>query len=345
MPLPIDLIQRQVRRWGPGLRGQCGPLLGTLWAEAVAGHFREAPWTRWWSLLRASLSSVPCGLGLHLGAERRLRVWRNVRAPSSVAVETSVRGMLLPLHLVMNRLQTSGQKHFVVAPAHLTVVLVHHQGGQRRQALGMAASNHLPEHTADPVSLARSGVETGLVLHLLGEIGVDDKPVESASGSNKDVECGTRPLIASFVDANVPLLCFAHVASSSVQLARASSIHGNGLRQTRRVTSDAGRSEIEREFERAMRDIYLRAKQEANYNATYFLHMLAEHGALDTARRLITSTTPSQGFTALWERHRLDLTVEAHVLQSRFSDLFTVDELEAAASRLAAYGYTPPAEY
>ncbi len=93
-----------------------------------------------------------------------------------------------------------------------------------------------------------------------------------------------------------------------------------------------------------MRDIYRRAKQEANYNATYFLHMLAEHGALDTARRLITSTTPSQGFTTLWERHRLDLTVEAHVLQSRFSDLFTVDELEAAASRLAAYGYTPPAE-
>ena len=66
------------------------------------------------------------------------------------------------------------------------------------------------------------------------------------------------------------------------------------------MTSEAGRSEIEREFERAMRDIYRRAKQEANYNAIYFLHTLAEHGALDTAKRLITSTTPSQDFTALW---------------------------------------------
>jgi len=75
------------------------------------------------------------------------------------------------------------------------------------------------------------------------------------------------------------------------------------------VTDESGRGDAEREFDRAMPNIYLRAKKEVNYNATYFLHMLAEHGAHETARRLITTTTPSQGFTVLWERRRLDLTV------------------------------------
>lgn len=92
---------------------------------------------------------------------------------------------------------------------------------------------------------------------------------------------------------------------------------------------------------RCLRRSHPTIKKEVNYNATYFLHMLAEHGGVETARRLITTTTPSQGFTVLWERQRLDLTVEAHVVQAQFSELFTADEVEAAASRLAAYGYSP----
>jgi hypothetical protein len=64
-------------------------------------------------------------------------------------------------------------------------------------------------------------------------------------------------------------------------------------------------------FAKARRDVYLRAKTEAGYNATYFLRMLSDHGPIDTARRLITSTQPSEGFTQLWQRGRLDLTVEA----------------------------------
>ena len=102
--------------------------------------------------------------------------------------------------------------------------------------------------------------------------------------------------------------------------------------------------DVEREFALAMRDIYARAKAEAGYNATYFLQMLAEIGPIETARRLVTSTQPSQGFTALWERHRLDLTVEANVVKARFRPLFTDIERDAAVSRLAAYGYTAPPE-
>jgi hypothetical protein len=93
------------------------------------------------------------------------------------------------------------------------------------------------------------------------------------------------------------------------------------------------------DFESAMRAVYHRAKDEAGYNATYFLGMLAEHGGLETARRLLAATKISDGFAALWERKRLDLTVEALALKPEFQDLFTAEELETARHRLEQFGY------
>ncbi|GAA1746289.1 hypothetical protein GCM10009810_03550 [Nostocoides vanveenii] len=91
-----------------------------------------------------------------------------------------------------------------------------------------------------------------------------------------------------------------------------------------------------------MVEMYRRAMSEAGYNATYFLQMLAADGPLVTARRLVMSSKPSDGFTALWERKRLGLTVEAHILQERFADLFTDEERSVARRRLDEYGYRPP---
>ena len=97
-------------------------------------------------------------------------------------------------------------------------------------------------------------------------------------------------------------------------------------------------SHVERMFGRAMADTYRRAKDEAGYTATYFLRMLTDHGPVETARRLIASDQPSDGFTTLWERNRLDLSVEATVLRPEFAVLFTEDERDACRRRLALYG-------
>lgn len=69
------------------------------------------------------------------------------------------------------------------------------------------------------------------------------------------------------------------------------------------------------EFDEAMHGIYRRALKEASYKASIFLDMLYAHGGLETARRLINSPKVSDGYTALWERKRLDLTVEALIRQ------------------------------
>lgn len=93
------------------------------------------------------------------------------------------------------------------------------------------------------------------------------------------------------------------------------------------------------EFTDAMYNIYRRAKDECDYNATRFLQMVTEYGGLETARILIHSDRVSDGYIALWEKGRLDLTVEALVLLPPWNQLFNNADLEIARNRLRLYNY------
>jgi hypothetical protein len=114
-------------------------------------------------------------------------------------------------------------------------------------------------------------------------------------------------------------------------------------RSPRRRAADEPDPIVIAEFHSAMRDVYRRARKEASYNATYFLQMVEEVGGLEAAQRLLRAGAVSSGFSALWEKGRLDLSVEAVVLQDRFAGLFTDEDLDTARRRLAEYGYHPPA--
>lgn len=98
----------------------------------------------------------------------------------------------------------------------------------------------------------------------------------------------------------------------------------------------------ENQFNQAMVQIYQTAKKDLGYNAARFAQMLGEQGGVATARQLLWSDQPSDGFTTLWEHHRLDLTVEAHVLQPQYAELFTEDDRDRALQRLKDYGWNPP---
>jgi hypothetical protein len=97
--------------------------------------------------------------------------------------------------------------------------------------------------------------------------------------------------------------------------------------------------DLETDFDLAMLEIYRRAKTEAGYNATRYLQMLQEHRGLGTARILLHAPKPSDGYTALWERQRLDLTVEALIIEDRWHGLFSDEERAIARKRLQDYEY------
>ncbi len=91
-----------------------------------------------------------------------------------------------------------------------------------------------------------------------------------------------------------------------------------------------------------MFDVYRRAKHEAGYNATIFLQMLADNKGIRTAKTLINAAKPSDGYTALYMRGRLDLTVEALVIEDlRWHQFFTDEEMKRANKRLKDYRYEP----
>ena len=98
-------------------------------------------------------------------------------------------------------------------------------------------------------------------------------------------------------------------------------------------------TELERSFDEAMLNVYRRAKSEAGYTAKVFLGMVVERGGLSTARYLLNAATVSDGYTALWQRGRLDLTVEALVLAPEWQPLFSVPELQIAVNGLRQYNY------
>ena len=94
------------------------------------------------------------------------------------------------------------------------------------------------------------------------------------------------------------------------------------------------------EFDEAMHIVYQRALSEANYKATLFLGMLYAHRGLETALLLLHAPKVTDGYTALWERGRLDLTVEAVIHDNaKWHALFTEEELGICHNRLKEYRY------
>ena len=97
---------------------------------------------------------------------------------------------------------------------------------------------------------------------------------------------------------------------------------------------------LEKQFEQEMIGIYMTAKKECGYNPTRFLQLISTKGGIAAAKRLISKPGGTDGFTTLWECGRLDLSIEAHVLNPKYYELFTESERELCKNRLQEFGYT-----
>lgn len=113
----------------------------------------------------------------------------------------------------------------------------------------------------------------------------------------------------------------------------------DGTKSREEFTSMAG---LEERFHEEMLDIYRRANRECHYNPTRFLSMVSEVGGVVAAKELLVPGSPQYGFEVLWERKRLDLTVEALVLRESWRQMFSLGEIAEAQARLEQYGYTIP---
>lgn len=82
----------------------------------------------------------------------------------------------------------------------------------------------------------------------------------------------------------------------------------------------------------------MHALSEVNYDAILFLRMRLEHSGIETAKRLIHSS----GHTALWQLGRLDLTVEALIIDIPiWHSFFNEEALVICEKRLKDYRFKP----
>jgi hypothetical protein len=98
---------------------------------------------------------------------------------------------------------------------------------------------------------------------------------------------------------------------------------------------------LEAQFHEQMVNIYRNALKEAHYNAKKFLEMVTMQGGLAAAKTLLHTPYLPDGFAELWQRGRLDLTMEYMLIQAPWKTLFTEEELKVAADRLAGHSQPP----
>ena len=97
-------------------------------------------------------------------------------------------------------------------------------------------------------------------------------------------------------------------------------------------------SELELAFHQRMLRVYDEARSECNYIASRFLQMVTDLGGVQAAKQLLGTEGYSEGLTRLWEEGRLDISVEAAVLEDQWRNLFTKEELATASKRLEQLG-------
>ena len=98
---------------------------------------------------------------------------------------------------------------------------------------------------------------------------------------------------------------------------------------------------LEEQFQEQMVNIYRNALKQANYKATKFLEMVTMQGGLAAAKALLHTPYLPDGFAELWERGRLDLTMEYMLVRPPWNSLFTEEELKVAHRRLDDHSGPP----
>ena len=90
--------------------------------------------------------------------------------------------------------------------------------------------------------------------------------------------------------------------------------------------------DVEQQFETAIAAIYPQCA-EFKYHPTYLVQLIGDLGGVGAAKALLVKP-PSDGFGRLALEQRLDLSVEALVLNRQWRELFTETELASARRRL-----------
>lgn len=81
-------------------------------------------------------------------------------------------------------------------------------------------------------------------------------------------------------------------------------------------------------------------KKEENYIPTRFIQMLqqSENNAYEVVQRLVTKEF-SSGLEKLWEKGKLELSMEAIMIKPEYKSLFSPEIIKTCEKKLKQFGY------
>lgn len=97
------------------------------------------------------------------------------------------------------------------------------------------------------------------------------------------------------------------------------------------------------QLKRELRERYISTYNECKkfkYFPRVFLDMVVSNeDIVNVTKKLIHKEGGTSGFTMLFENNRMDLSVEKIILEPRYRELFTCEDLQAAYGRLKQFSY------
>lgn len=91
---------------------------------------------------------------------------------------------------------------------------------------------------------------------------------------------------------------------------------------------------LERSFESAVRKLATRTGRAVGFRSRGLKRRFEDLGPVDAVRSIVLEEGGSKGFALLWVLNRLDLTLEALVIQARWSALFSEEVKSISRDRL-----------
>jgi len=96
---------------------------------------------------------------------------------------------------------------------------------------------------------------------------------------------------------------------------------------------------LEKQFEEELIKKCELAQKQCGYRPTRFLQTISKFGGVKTAREILRKGKVSDGFEILQKAGLLELTMEAMIVDKKYGELFTDDEVNSCYELLCEYGY------
>lgn len=105
--------------------------------------------------------------------------------------------------------------------------------------------------------------------------------------------------------------------------------------------TETNTEQLKKLFHQEIIDLYKQIIKSVKYKPTRLMDFINRYGGYEAAVKYISTESNVQDFAVLWEKERLDLSVEALITKEQYRPLFSEEILSFCDRKLKEYSYAP----